>query len=90
MQKYRPNKPNYFPNEKEYVLVFMPIDGIWREVGHDIPKYNNILLADYLAEKQLFLPDCTQFCRVIRDNELFEYRAYDCLRVTIYYCHKDA
>lgn len=90
MEKYRPNKRNYYPNELDYVLVFMPIDGIWREVGHDIVKYRDMLLSDYLLQVGLVLPDYCQFCRVVREEEQIEYRAYNSHRITISYCHKNA
>lgn len=82
---YLPNKPDWLPNENDYVLVFMPVDCIWREVGHEIPKYINMTLADYQSEIGLYVPDYTQFLRIVADDYCIEYRAYDCMRVTIHY-----
>lgn len=84
-KKYWRNVPHWHPAENDYVLVFMPVDGLWIEVGHDIPKYKNMTLADYLQHMNIIVPDWTQFLRVIDEERrmLFEYRAYDALRVVI-------
>lgn len=75
------NIPNWMPNDDDYELVFMEVyNGIdrfeMREVGHNIPKYNNMLLCDYLDELGLYVPDYTQFLRVVNPEYHFEYRAY--------------
>lgn len=76
------NVVGYFPTEKDYQLVFCPVDAgdhyEWRELGHNIPKYNNMLLADYLQDMNICVPDFTQFLRIIDDerNLHFEYRCY--------------
>lgn len=77
------NIPNWFPSENDYTLVFMEVkdpDGElrWREVSHNLAKYNNMLLAEYLLSVGLYIPDFTQFLRIIdRESNLhFEYRAY--------------
>lgn len=83
-EKFHPNVKGWRANENDYVLMFMPDkQGMWRELGHEIPKYNNILFADYLSELAINVPDYTQFLRIISDEFLFEYRAYDVNRVVI-------
>ena len=84
-ENYSPNQRGWRPTEDDYVLVFMPVDGLWRELSHDIPKYANMVLSDYLAEIGLFVPDDCQFMRIVSDTEYIEYRAYDCNRVVIHY-----
>lgn len=84
-EKLRPNVPNWYPTDTDYVLVFMPVDGLWIEVGHDLPKFKNMLLCDFLQHIGVCIPDWTQFLRIIDEERklLLEYRAYDCMRVTI-------
>ena len=69
------NCPKWVSNEKDYQLVFCEVDGYWRECGHNIPKYANMLLADYLSLMCLSIPDYTQFMRIIAPNYRFEYRS---------------
>lgn len=90
-EKYRPNIHGWRPSEKDYVLVFMPVDGVWVEVGHDIPKYRNITLAAYLEILGIVVPDWTQFLRIIDEERGYyiEYRAYDSMRVTIRFVARD-
>ena len=90
-EKFRPNVPNWHPTDTDYVLVFMPVDGLWIEVGHDVPKFKNVLLADFLQYIGVYVPDWSQFLRVIDEDRklFFEYRAYDCMRVTIRVCLGD-
>lgn len=86
MKKYRPNANNYTPSEHFYSLVFMPDKlGYWRELGHDVPKFNDILLSDYLAYMNLTIPDYCQFMRIVTDLYTLTYKAYDALRVQIIY-----
>ena len=83
------NVPNWVANERDYQLVFVPTHNIvtnifeYREAGHDIPKYRNILLADYLLDIGVCVPDFTQFLRVITEDFRFEYRAYNNARIRI-------
>lgn len=62
--------------ETDYRLVFLDVDGLWRECGHDVPKYNSIILSDYLADVGIFIPDYTQFIRIESPDYHFEYRCY--------------
>lgn len=88
-EKYRPNVPHWHPTESDFVLVFMPVDGLWIEVGHDLQHYKNMLLSDFLTEIGINVPDWTQFLRIIDEDRklLFEYRAYDCRRVVVRVCY---
>ena len=84
-KQYRPNSKDWAPSINDYVLVFIPVDGIWIEVGHDIPCYRNITLADYLNIIGITIPDWTQFIRIIDEERGFyiEYRCYGSMRVSI-------
>lgn len=80
---YKKNIPDWIPSEDDYTLVFMEVkdpDGwmSWREVSHNLAKYSNILLSEYLLIMKLYIPDYTQFLRIINreDNYHFEYRSY--------------
>lgn len=83
------NCPNWVANERDYQLVFMPVLNVvtrnyeYREVGHDIPKFRNMMLADYLSDMGLYIPDYTQFLRIISPEYHFEYRAYNNARIRI-------
>lgn len=72
------NVPDWSPSDSDYQLVFCDVDGFYRECGHDIPKYRDVLLSDYLLEMNIFIPDYTQFIRIIDlERSLhFEYRSY--------------
>lgn len=81
--KFTKNVPDWFPTDSDYELVFMEVkdpDGYlrWREVSHNLEKFSNMMLADYLLHIGLYIPDYTQFLRIInRERNLhFEYRAY--------------
>lgn len=82
------NVPNYHATDDDYILVFVPFeDGLWREAGHNIKRYNNIIMSDYLSELGLCIPDYTQFMRVMRPDSVIEYRTYG-NRCTISYCKR--
>lgn len=76
--KAEKNKIDWFPTENDYELVFVEVDGLWREVSHNVAKYNNMLLCDYLAQIGIQIPDYTQFLRVLdpERNLHFEYRCF--------------
>lgn len=89
------NVPNWEPNENDYVLIFVEtfdeILGLfeYREAGHNLPKYANMLLCDYLKEMQLeYIPDYTQFMRILHPDYILEYRAYGS-RVQINYTKRE-
>lgn len=69
------NASDYFPSENDYQLVFCEVDGEFRECGHDIKKYANMLLSDYLSEMNLLVSDYTQFIRIIAPDYYLEFRA---------------
>lgn len=88
-KKISKNVPNYLPTEDDYVLLFMPDDnGLWREMSNNLNKYYRMLLCDYLAEMELFIPDYCQFMRIITPDEWIEYRAYG-ERVMISYVKRE-
>lgn len=78
------NVPDWFPSEDDYVLVFCEVQGYWRECSNNVPKFNHMLLADYLSSLGLCIPDYTQFIRILNPEYHFEYKSFGG-RVTIYY-----
>lgn len=71
------NSSKFYPNLDDYQLVFVLVNGEFRECGHDIPRYANMLLSDYLLEMNLFnIPDYTQFLRILHPDYLLEFRSY--------------
>lgn len=82
VQTFR-NCPNWLPNDHDYQLFFVEVDGVWRELGHDMPKYANCILSDYLAIMNLYnIPDYTQFLRIIHPDYYLEFRHYGgCIRI---------
>lgn len=70
------NVPDWLPSENNYQLVFCDVDGVFRECGHDIPKYRDMILSDYFNEMHLVVPDYCQFMRVLHPDYLLEYRAF--------------
>lgn len=85
MRKVEKNKCNWTPSESDYVLVFCDVDGLWQECSNNLPKFHNMLLADYLAFMNIQVPDYTQFLRILdyERNIQFTYRAYNMARVQI-------
>lgn len=87
MDKAR-NAKGWQATETEYRLVFREDrDGIWRETSNNLVKYYNMILADYLSEVGIDIPDGTQFLRIKREDLHFEYRAYGgsvCIDADIY------
>lgn len=74
-REFSKNVPNWQPSKKDYLLIFRYVEGYWREISGNIPKFENMVLADYLAEIDIQLPDDCTFCRVSRDWWTWEYRA---------------
>lgn len=69
------NAPNWEPTENDYRLIFRECaDGYWREITNNLAKYSGMILADYLAEMDIAIPDGCQFCRIKLDRMSFEYR----------------
>lgn len=73
-ERFKKNVPNWRASINDYMLAFMWVNGYWREVSGNIPKYANMILADYLDEVGINLPDDCIFCRIKRDGEMWEYR----------------
>ena len=74
--------------ENNYTLVFTFEDCVWREKGHTVPKYNDILLSDYLAEIGLNVLDYTRYLEILSDHVYIVYRVYEDFRITIHYQKK--
>lgn len=68
------NSPNWQPSLSDYLLVFREVDGIWREISGNVPAYQDLILADYLAQIQIAVPDGCTFCRVSLADGQWEYR----------------
>lgn len=85
MPKVGKNIRNWSPSETDYVLVFCDVDGLWIECSNNLPKFNKMLLADYLAYMNIQVPDYTQFLRIMDYERNIEitYRAYNMARVQI-------
>ena len=76
MDDYKKNIPNWEPTPNDYRLIFKEIGGQWREITRNLPKYENVLLSDYLEEMGLNMPDGCTFCRIELDNLHLEYRDF--------------
>ena len=75
MEEFSKNKHGWKATENDYRLIFKEdARGMWREITDNLPQYSGVLLADYLAEVEIVLPDGCQFCRVNRSGFRFEYR----------------
>lgn len=58
---------------KIFDYKFRCIDGVWTLINGDSP----IVLADFLESISVpYIPDFTQFLRIIEPERLLEYRAY--------------
>ena len=64
--KFKKNAFNWVANDEDYLLVFRQVDDLWREISGNLPKYNNIVLADYLNQVGVIVPDDCTFCRIER------------------------
>lgn len=73
-RKYEKNVPGWEPTLEDYVLAFRYVGGYWREVSANIPKYNNMIFAEYLTEVGITLPDDCIFCRIERNDEYAHYK----------------
>lgn len=70
------NVPNWVPSESDYRLVFRQIDGIWREISGNLPRVSNIVLADYLSQLEIDLPDGCTFMRIDREGWHFQLKQH--------------
>ena len=73
-ENYSKNSPNWQPSPSDYLLVFREVNGIWREVSGNVPAYRDMILADYLAQIEIAVPDGCTFCRVSLADGQWEYR----------------
>ena len=69
------NCPNWVANENDYMLLFCEVDGLWRECSHNIEKFSDMLLSDYLSYMNIVINDYTQFMRILAPDYHLEYRA---------------
>lgn len=83
-QEYSKNRPNWQPSLSDYLLVFREVDGIWREVTGNVPAYKDMILADYLAQIEIEVPDGCTFCRVALADGQWEFRQNGGL-IRVYY-----
>lgn len=72
------NQLDWFPSDNDYQLVFMDVDGFYRECGHCVPSFSDMLLSDFLSSININIPDYTNFLRIYdpERNLHFEYRSY--------------
>lgn len=74
-ERFAKNVPGWKPTKDDYMLAFRQLnDGFWREISGNIPEYNNMILADYLDEIDVNIPDDCIFCRIKRIDEQIEFR----------------
>ena len=73
-RKYEKNVCGWEPSMNDYLLIFKDVSGFWREVSGNIPQYADMLLADYLEQVGMQVPDDCEFCRIHRYDYEGEYR----------------
>ena len=73
---FKPNVRNWVATETFYRLVFFQVDGVWREVSNNLARFYNVTLANYLETVHFAVPDECEYCRICRDNLVYEYRDY--------------
>lgn len=83
-ERFIKNAHGWKPSETDYVLAFQWVKGFWREISANVPKYSGIILADYLDEVGINLPDDCVFCRIKRPDEVWEFRQSGGL-IRVYY-----
>lgn len=82
-EDYKKNAPNWTATPDDYRLVFRLVDGMWREVTNNLACYADMLLADYLQEMDIVVPE---HCRSLNIRYVDEHN-YD---VKIWYrCYAD-
>lgn len=55
-----------------FEFIFHPIDGIYRDVTNQFAG----TLADFFLAWNIVIDDRAQFCRIVLDDFVIEYRAY--------------
>ena len=76
MIETRKNQKGWRPTANDYLLIFRPVDGMWREISNNLPEYSGVCLADYLQQLNIAVPDGCTFFRIKRGNLHFEYRDF--------------
>lgn len=77
MDDYKKNKPNWVPTEKDYRLIFRLVNGHWREITSNVPKYADLTLAEYLDMVRIDVPYGCTFMRLDNDYIAMEYRDFN-------------
>lgn len=83
-ERYVKNVRGWVPSENDYLLVFKWVEGYWREISDNVPKYAGMIFADYLDMVGINLPDDCTFCRIKRDGEEWECKVYGGM-IRVYY-----
>lgn len=73
---FKKNVRGWKPSDNDYRLIFREIDGFWREISGNLPRYNCVFLADYLSGVGVVIPEGCTFCRINRTDLHFEYRDF--------------
>lgn len=55
-----------------FEFIFREIDGLYVDVTNQFAG----TLAEFFNAWNIIIDDCTQFCRIIQDAYVIEYRAY--------------
>lgn len=74
-ERFKKNVPNWKASINDYMLAFRQLsDGLWHEVSGNLPKYKDMILAEYLSVMEVSLPDGCTFCRCRWDDAEWEFR----------------
>lgn len=74
-ERFKKNVPNWKASPIDYMLAFRQLsDGLWHEVSGNLPQFENMILADYLSQMGVNIPDGYTFCRCRWDDAEWEIR----------------
>lgn len=74
-ERFLKNVPNWKASEDDYLLAFRQLsDGIWHEISGNLPTYEGMVLADYLSQMGVDVPDGCTFCRCRWGDIEWEFR----------------
>lgn len=76
MDAFKKNVPGWSAKPDDYRLIFKEVNGFWVEVTNNLPEFAGKTLAEYLQVINIEIPYGCQFCRVIIDDERFEFRDF--------------
>lgn len=77
MEDFKKNARGWIATDNDYRLIFREDkQGFWTEITYNLPQFGGILLADYLDQMGISIPDDCQFCRIKSVDMLFEWRCY--------------